>query len=118
MLQGLGLEQVGTDVDVPFFNGGSPAAEFWRLTAEQLQPQMEAHGLLARQELVEATTLMRNPSAWLFGPAMVATWGRRPADLRVLEELPMRAHRGLLVSGHGHRVRMFESQIGLCSSEA
>jgi SAM-dependent methyltransferase len=79
LLQQLGLQQVGTDVDMPFFNGGSPAAEFWRLTAEQLLPQMEAQGLLTRQELAEATTLMRDPSVWLFGPAMVATWGRRPA---------------------------------------
>jgi len=86
LLRKLGLEQVGTDVDVPFFQGGSPAAEFWRLTAEQLQPQMEAHGLLTRQALVEATTLMRDPSAWLFGPAMVATWGRRPANPRGLDE--------------------------------
>jgi ubiquinone/menaquinone biosynthesis C-methylase UbiE len=74
-----GLQHVGTDVDVPFFNGGSPAAEFWRLTAEQLLPQMESHGLLTRQELMETVLLMRNPSVWLYGPAMVAIWGQRPA---------------------------------------
>ncbi|MBN1209818.1 MAG: methyltransferase domain-containing protein [Myxococcaceae bacterium] len=79
LMQQHGLQQVGTDVDMPLFNGGSPAAEFWRLTAEALLPQMEAHGLLTRHELAEAITLMRDSSSWLFGPAMVATWGRRPA---------------------------------------
>lgn len=78
LLQRQGLEAVGTDVDIPFFNGGSPAAEFYRLTAEQLLPQMEAHGLLTGPELAEATSLMRSPSHWLFAPAMVATWGRAP----------------------------------------
>jgi hypothetical protein len=79
LMQQAGLHQLGTDVDVPLFNGGSSTAEFWRLTAEQLLPQMEAHGLLTRQEFAEAMTLMRDPSIWLFAPAMVAVWGRRPA---------------------------------------
>ena len=79
LLQQQGLQHVGADVDVPFFNGGSSAAEFWRLTAEQLLPQMESHGLLTRHELTETIMLMRNPSIWLYGPAMVAIWGQRPA---------------------------------------
>ena len=79
LMQQLGLQQVGTEVDMPLFNGGSSVAEFWRLTAEHLQPQMEAYGLLTRQEFTEAMTLMKDPSIWLFAPAMVGVWGRRPA---------------------------------------
>jgi SAM-dependent methyltransferase len=85
LLDRLGLEDVGGEVDLPFFRGGSPAAEFHRLTGQQGRGAL-AGAVAANPEL--AATLetfdrvqvaLTEPERWFLPPGMVAAWGRRPA---------------------------------------
>jgi SAM-dependent methyltransferase len=84
LLDRLGLEDVGGEVDLPFFRGGSPTAEFHRLTGEQAREGL-AGAAAANPELAPALdTLERaqdaltDPARWFLPPGMVAAWGRRP----------------------------------------
>ncbi len=85
LLDRLGLEDVGGEVDLPFFRGGSTTAEFHRLTGEQARSAL-AQAAAEHRELVPALeTLERaqqalaEPERWFLPPGMVAAWGRRPA---------------------------------------
>jgi SAM-dependent methyltransferase len=73
-----GLVEVAAEGDVPIFAGGSPMAQFWLLTWEQLRDAMLMAG--AREpDLAAARALLADPQQWLFGPAMIVAWGRRPS---------------------------------------
>ena len=74
----LGLADVGAEADFPVFAGGTPAAQFWSLTAEQLRPRLVAAGLIAEGEIEAALAVLRDPQQWFLGPSMIAAWGRRP----------------------------------------
>jgi len=71
-----GLDQVGAEGDVPFFAGGSPMAEFWRLTWEQLRVGIVKAGA-DEQDVERALCLLADPEQQFIGPAIVAAWGRR-----------------------------------------
>jgi SAM-dependent methyltransferase len=77
-LTALGLVDVGANVDVPLFQGGSVAADFVRLTAEQTAPALLGAGLITQQDLDAGLACLHDPAEWMFGPAMVAVWGRKP----------------------------------------
>lgn len=73
----MGLEQVGGEGEFPVIQGGSPAAEFFELTAEQMREQMLAASALPRPRLEQALQLLKSPDLWAFGGANIAVWGRR-----------------------------------------
>lgn len=78
-LHALGLSEVDAEGRVYMVRGGTPPAEVWRLTAEQLRPRLIASGFLSEDDMTRVLTLLADPSfAWMEGLVM-ATWGRKPA---------------------------------------
>jgi SAM-dependent methyltransferase len=75
-LEQLGLADVTTDVDVPFFSARSPEAEFWRLTWLQAADRVVAAGV-PRRVVDAGIEALEQPGTWFYGPAMVAVSGRR-----------------------------------------
>jgi hypothetical protein len=73
----LGLVDVTTDVDVPFFDATAPQAEFWRLTWMQAADRVAAAGV-PRAVVDAGVAALTEPGVWFYGPAMVAVSGRRP----------------------------------------
>ncbi|HKR47847.1 MAG TPA: class I SAM-dependent methyltransferase [Paraburkholderia sp.] len=73
----MGLEELGGAGEFPVIQGGSPAAEFFELTAVQMRDQLLATGALAAPRLDEALQLLQSPDLWAFGGANIAIWGRR-----------------------------------------
>lgn len=77
-LRALGLEEIGAEGRVFMARGGSPEAEVWRLTAEQVSERLVAAGLLSADEMARTLALMATPDfAWMEGLVM-AGWGRKP----------------------------------------
>jgi SAM-dependent methyltransferase len=76
LVAGTGLQQVGGEGDYSVLQGGSPVAEFFCLTAEQMREQMLAE--LSAERLDEALRLLNSPDFWAFGGGGVAVWGQRP----------------------------------------
>jgi SAM-dependent methyltransferase len=79
LVAGTGLSQVGSEGDFAVLQGGSPIAEFFFLTAEQMRDRMLASGAISAERLDEALTLLKAPDFWAFAGAGVAVWGQRPA---------------------------------------
>ena len=76
-LRALGLSEVDAEGRVYMVRGGSPPAEVWRLTAEQLRPRLIADGYLSEAQMAGVLALLADPSfAWMEGLVM-ATWGRK-----------------------------------------
>jgi 2-polyprenyl-3-methyl-5-hydroxy-6-metoxy-1,4-benzoquinol methylase len=72
----LGLVEVGAEGRVFMVRGGSPNAEVWYLTAEQVQDRIVEGGLLTTQEMKQLLALLMNPEfVWMEGLIM-ACWGR------------------------------------------
>jgi len=78
-LAAAGLVELGSEVDVPVLQGGSPVAEFWSLTLEYLRSGIVGHGHLSDDELDTARARLADPEFWDLSPAFVGAWGRRPA---------------------------------------
>jgi SAM-dependent methyltransferase len=77
-LRALGLSAVDAEGRVYIVRGGTPPAEVWRLTAEQVGPRIIASGYLSEDEMAQVLALLADPSfAWMEGLVM-ATWGRNP----------------------------------------
>jgi SAM-dependent methyltransferase len=77
-LRALGLSEVDAEGRVYIVRGGTPPAEVWRLTAEQVRPRIIAGGYLPEEEMAQVLALLADPSfAWMEGLVM-ATWGRKP----------------------------------------
>jgi hypothetical protein len=75
----MGLRQVGGEGDFPVLQGGSPVAEFYSLSAEQIRERIIESGELSAERLDEALELLKSPDFWAFGGAGVAVWGQRPS---------------------------------------
>ena len=73
---GHGLVNVKADVDVAFFRGGSPEAEFWRLTWLQAAERTIAGGA-SRGTVDAGIAVLSNTALWFYGPAMVAVCASR-----------------------------------------
>lgn len=73
----MGLLQVGGEGDFSVIQGGSPVAEFFALTADQMRERMLASGALTAERLDEALGLLNSPDFWAFGGGGVAVWGQR-----------------------------------------
>jgi hypothetical protein len=72
------LDEVAAEGDFPVFRGGSPMAEFFSLTAEQMRESIVRPGTLDEAGLDEALALLTSPDFWGFGGG-VSVWGRRKA---------------------------------------
>ena len=73
-----GLSKVGGEGDFPLLQGGSPGAEFFALTAEQMRDRMIASGAISAERMDHALRLLASPDFWAFGGGGVAVWGQRP----------------------------------------
>jgi len=74
----MGLYQVGGEGDFAVLQGGSPMAEFFLLTAEQVRDRMLAVGALSAERFEKALELLKDSNFWAFAGAGVAVWGQRP----------------------------------------
>jgi hypothetical protein len=73
----MGLRQVGGEGDFFVLQGGSPIAEFFSLTAEQMREKIIESGDLSADRLDEALELLRSPAFWAFAGGGIAIWGQR-----------------------------------------
>jgi len=69
--------------DFAVLQGGSPVAEFFRLTAEQMRDRVLASGALSEERLDQAIALLKDPDFWAFTDGMIAVWGQRPTKPRL-----------------------------------
>lgn len=74
-----GLEEVNAEALAPLFRGASATAEFWTLSWQQIRPQLLACGA-EPEDLDRSMSDLQDPSQWFTAPAMVAVWGRKPAE--------------------------------------
>jgi SAM-dependent methyltransferase len=79
MVAGLGLEAVGGEGDFSIIRGGSPTAEFFSLTADQMRERMIADGVHTGAQIDHAQALLASPDFWGFGGGGIAVWGRKGA---------------------------------------
>ena len=77
LVAGMALSQVGGEGDFSVLQGGSPVAEFFSLTAEQIRERIIESGELSAERLNEALDLLKSPDFWAFGGGTVAMWGQR-----------------------------------------
>jgi hypothetical protein len=61
LVAGMGLRQVGGEGDLSVLQGGSPVAEFFCLTAEQMRERIIESRELSADRLDEALGLLRSP---------------------------------------------------------
>jgi SAM-dependent methyltransferase len=73
-----GLLDIGADVRTALFNGGSPAAEFWRQRVEGARDRWLQGGATG-ESVNELCRLLQDPSFWTFHSAIISAWGMRPA---------------------------------------
>jgi SAM-dependent methyltransferase len=78
LVAGMGLRQVAGEGDFAVVQGGSPVAEFFSLSAEQMREQIIESGALSAERLDEALALLNSPDFWAFAGGGVAMWGQRP----------------------------------------
>jgi SAM-dependent methyltransferase len=73
----LGLVEIAAELNARFFQGGSPAAQFWMLGVKQLAPAALAAGLGDEAEVDEALKCLADPKSWSCSPGHVSARGRR-----------------------------------------
>jgi SAM-dependent methyltransferase len=76
-LAGLGLTEVRSQAHTSIFPGGSPEAEFYRITFLQARDLLVANGI-DKERFDEFLSLLDDDAQWFPGPAMVVASGRRP----------------------------------------
>jgi SAM-dependent methyltransferase len=76
-LRAAGLRQMAGQGRVLMVHGGTPTAQEFRLTAEQLFSREAATGLLSGQERREFLVLLDRPDFVWMGPMIMAVWGQR-----------------------------------------
>lgn len=74
----MGLAEVGAEGRLTVTQGGSPGAEFLRLSSLQVRDHLVASGLISTEQFDAYLTLLHDPDViWMEG-TMMAVWGRRP----------------------------------------
>jgi hypothetical protein len=66
----VGYRSSGAALNTP----GSPIAEFFSLTADQMREQMLESGVQTAEQLDHALGLLNDPKFWAFGGGEVAVW--------------------------------------------
>ena len=74
----LGLVDVGAEGRVSMVRGGTPQAELWRLSFQQVGEPTVRAGLLAERDLQALLALLEDPGFVWMGMTIMAVWGRRP----------------------------------------
>ncbi|XKK37114.1 methyltransferase domain-containing protein [Nocardiopsis sp. ARC36] len=72
----LGYRDVGAHTITQNLRGGTPLADFWRLTIDMSHERLVGEGRLTEDELQEAYRLLGSPDFWDLAPALVQGWGR------------------------------------------
>jgi ubiquinone/menaquinone biosynthesis C-methylase UbiE len=71
------VEEIGGEGDFSIFPGGSPVAEFFALTAEQMRERLVQAGAIDANTFERALKLLASPNFWGFGGGGVSLWARR-----------------------------------------
>ena len=79
LVAGMGIDAVGGEGDFSIIQGGSPTAEFFSLTAEQMRERMVESKAQTSEQIDHAQALLASPDFWGFGGGGVAVWGQRPS---------------------------------------
>ena len=79
IVAGMGLVEVGGEGDFSVIQGGSPTAEFFALTGEQMRERMLEAKALTEEQFDQGMALLNDPAFWAFGGGGVAVWGQRAA---------------------------------------
>lgn len=77
LLNDLGLSDIRAQATTTIFRGGSPEAEFFRMSWIQVQDQLLAGGL-DKETLERVLALFDDDSQWMPAPANIAVSGRLP----------------------------------------
>ena len=77
LMAGTELTRIGGEGDFAVLQGGSPIAEFFSLTAEQMRERMLLSQAIRAERLDEALALLHDPAFWAFAGGGVAVWGQR-----------------------------------------
>jgi hypothetical protein len=67
---------VSGDGDFSLLQGGSEAAEFFALTAEQMRERMLEAGAIDADRMDRALSLLSQPDFWAFGGGGISVWGQ------------------------------------------
>jgi len=73
------LVDVGARGQVAVIAGGTPLAQYWRLTWEQLGPRLIGSRLLSEWDVQDFIQMLDDPKFVWMSPALVTAWGRRAA---------------------------------------
>lgn len=73
-----GFTELGATTHTEHVRGGSPLAEFWRLTLAMSRDRLLADDYLTPDEYTAAETQLHDPTFWDLAPALAQTWARRP----------------------------------------
>jgi SAM-dependent methyltransferase len=74
----LGLAAIGAEGRVFMVRGGSPQAEVWRLTAEQIREHVIDAGLMTASDMERLLQLLTDPEFVWMEALVMAVWGQRP----------------------------------------
>jgi SAM-dependent methyltransferase len=78
-----GFEQVAASGRLHVYRGGSPGAEFLRLSLESLRGALLESGGVTEQDLETALARIDDAGTVFLTAPMIAAWGRKPAHARV-----------------------------------
>jgi SAM-dependent methyltransferase len=78
MVRELGFTSLASEGQTCMFQGGSPPAEAYRLTMEQLFAPCVATGEIGAQEFADFLALFSNPSCVMRQFLLMSVWARRP----------------------------------------
>jgi SAM-dependent methyltransferase len=76
-----GLEALGVEGDLAFLRGGSPLAEFFKLTGEQMRDRVISSNALSEDRFNAGMALLDDPKFSAFAGAGIAVWGTRPSGI-------------------------------------
>ena len=74
----LGVSAIGAEGRVYMVRGGSPQAEVWRLTAEQVRERIVDAGLMTASDMERLLRLLTDPEFVWMEALVMAVWGQRP----------------------------------------
>ena len=77
MLRDAGATQITVEAELDIVRGGSALAEFWRLTTQQMQPQLLEHAAVDEPTVREALDQLGTEDFWTYSSAHVAALGRK-----------------------------------------
>jgi SAM-dependent methyltransferase len=77
MLAETGLEAVGAEGHTAVFNGGSPWADYFLRTMQELRPKLVESGSITDALMAQFETLYADPNYWTSVGSFVASWGRK-----------------------------------------